>query len=320
VFSPPVDWSTVISTPTFRTQPPLHLITCISWSPVISFWKNRYYMTDSTDHYTSTKLTWRPISSVNNLDAHPDSYPPHRKEDSSPRIMNEACKETRKMTLWEKIYKKYEFPRKFLHVSVGFLTLYLDYIGMRPSQITPLLIAIFIPVFFADLIRFKSRRFNRLYQHVLGFLMRDDEKLGWNGTLSYIIGLWTVLSFFPRDIAIVSILLLSWCDTAASTLGRKFGRNGPFLRKGKSLVGSLSAVVIGCAAAYLYWVIIAVDESTTWNRFQSHLSVVQLCSITGLIAGISEAVDIYKLDDNVVLPIVSASLLWLILDVCGLGK
>ena len=54
-----------------------------------------------------------------------------------------------------------------------------------------------------------------------------------------------------QDIAIVSILLLSWSDTAASTFGRLYGRYGPMLRPGKSLIVSLAAMLTGALAAYV---------------------------------------------------------------------
>ena len=118
--------------------------------------------------------------------------------------------------------------------------------------------------------------------------------------------------FFPKDVAVVSILLLSWSDTAASTFGRLYGRNGPFLRPGKSLIGSLAAVVSGAFAAWLFWGVVAEDKthvlggdnsgkssawpSAMWNdslEAEAGFGLVELCVLTGVVAGAAEAIDLW---------------------------
>jgi diacylglycerol kinase (CTP) len=80
----------------------------------------------------------------------------------------------------------------------------------------------------ADLLRFQSPRFERTYERVLGFLMRESEKVlshrtaspnpspkllkfifqnSTNGVVWYILGVNFVLSFYPRDVATVAILM-----------------------------------------------------------------------------------------------------------------
>jgi len=61
------------------------------------------------------------------------------------------------------------------------------------------------------------------------------------------------MRFCPKDIAVMSILLLSWCDTAASTFGRLWGHLTPRVRKGKSLAGSIAACVTGVITAVVWW-------------------------------------------------------------------
>ncbi|KAF8830078.1 hypothetical protein HHX47_DHR2000659 [Lentinula edodes] len=83
----------------------------------------------------------------------------------------------------------WEIPRKLLHSSIDYLRL------TYPS-------------------------FARVYERYLGFLMRESEKKGTNGVIWYIIGVNFALTFYPLDVATVAILILSWADTAASTIGR----------------------------------------------------------------------------------------------------
>lgn len=129
----------------------------------------------------------------------------------------------------------------------------------------------------------------------------------------------------------MSILLLSWSDTAASTFGRLYGKYGPQLREGKSLIGSLAAMATGALAAYIYWGILypryephvpaahfywskhsifdfsfTREGSVSWTKSTSKLSLTELCSLTGLVAGLAEAIDLWGLDDNLVIPVLSA--------------
>ena len=117
---------------------------------------------------------------------------------------------------WNFFVKKWEIPRKTLHVSigntlnlsihefcliwlgVGFVCLYLYKLGYEPRDVAPLLVYIFIPAFFGDVVRFTWPAFNRLWTRVMGPLMRDREKQQWNGVIFYLLGAWTVLSFFPK--------------------------------------------------------------------------------------------------------------------------
>ncbi|BFZ63246.1 Diacylglycerol kinase [Saitoella coloradoensis] len=226
-----------------------------------------------------------------------------------------------KETFWARIARVYELQRKALHSSIGFLALAMYCAGIEASSVTPSLLYSLVPIVAADWLRFHNQKFNNFYISVLGFLMRESERMGWNGVIWYLVGAWTVMHFFPKDIAIVSLLLLSWCDTAASGFGRAWGRYGPSLRPGKSLIGTLSAAAVGSAAGYLFWGVLGTyrddyffpgggsAETLSWNPETSKVSLGGLCAITGIIGAFAEQLDVFGLDDNVVIPIVSACLL-----------
>ncbi|KAK6343191.1 hypothetical protein TWF730_010791 [Orbilia blumenaviensis] len=229
---------------------------------------------------------------------------------------------------FRQLVHRHEVPRKVLHVSIGFLVLHLYKTGVQPANLTPGIGYALVPIVSADILRFVSPSFNWLYIRVLGALMRESEFSGWNGVIWYMIGTWTVLAVFPKDIATLSILLLSWCDTAASTFGRLFGRYTPQIRKGKSFAGSLAAFVVGSAAtAYFYGKL--VPDAPIWADDpipavsyigQLRLPVVGevggsialgiVSVVTGLIGSVSELTDVWGLDDNVVIPVLSAAGIW----------
>jgi len=74
-------------------------------------------------------------------------------------------------------------------VSIGFLTLWLYTIGVSLSQVTPVLVAMFVVIGSCDLIRFKYPEFNKLYVQAVGFLMREKEVKTFNGVIWYLLGI-----------------------------------------------------------------------------------------------------------------------------------
>lgn len=166
--------------------------------------------------------------------------------------------------------------------------------------------------------------------------MRESEvNEKYNGVIWYLLGAWAVLRFLPKDVSVMAILLLSWCDTAASTIGRLYGRYTPRIRKGKSLAGSAAAAVVGVLTAGFFWGWFVprywgfeddfmfkgelalpgvIREAVGWKDGQGTiggwvaLGVVSLWS--GFIASASEVVDIFGWDDNVTIPVLSGLGLW----------
>ncbi|KAI8668776.1 hypothetical protein NCS57_00690300 [Fusarium keratoplasticum] len=232
---------------------------------------------------------------------------------------------------------KHEVPRKVLHVSIGFFVIWLYVTGTQTTSVTPWLMSALIPITTVDWLRHRYASFNRFYVKVLGALMRESEYNGWNGVIFYLLGAWIVLYSFPKDVGIMSVLLLSWCDTAASTFGRLWGRYTPRIRRGKSLAGSIAAFLVGVGTSYFFygWLVPTIgpfpgDENF---MFQGVLSLPKtICeavgvsrgqaSITGalalgamslwsgFVASASEAVDIFGWDDNLTIPVLSGIGIW----------
>lgn len=242
----------------------------------------------------------------------------------------------------------WEVPRKVLHSSIGFLTLYLYYSNRSPRPIVVnlgiALVAVIAP---ADVIRLHSSRFERIYERCLGFLMRESEKKSTNGVIWYILGVVIVLALFPLDIAVVSILILSWADTNASTFGRLWGRKTralprsflglPFAPR-KSLAGFVAASLTGSLTAVTFWGWFAPlanrpEVSWTWDDgFSAPFSTgdyafgyvetqnplnfggwggLGIIGISaGLVSGVAEALDLGSVDDNLSLPVISGACLY----------
>ncbi|KAL9622380.1 MAG: hypothetical protein Q9160_003223 [Pyrenula sp. 1 TL-2023] len=234
---------------------------------------------------------------------------------------------------------KHEIPRKVLHVSIGFFTLYCYISGIQTGSITPYLLSALLPIAGTDYLRHHSQRINRFYIRCLGALMRETEVDGYNGVIWYLLGAYLGLRLFPKDVGVMSVLLLSWCDTAASTVGRLYGRYTLRLRKGKSLAGTLAAFFVGAATAAFFWGWLAprvgsfpsdppdaymftgrlglpepINKALGWGKNEGSISgaaaLVVMSAVTGLVASLAELVDLWGWDDNLTIPVLSAGGIW----------
>ncbi|KAK8159521.1 hypothetical protein IWX90DRAFT_417468 [Phyllosticta citrichinensis] len=250
---------------------------------------------------------------------------------------------------WRSFIHRHEIPRKILHTSIGFLTLGLYTSATQPTSIHPILFGLLIPIATVDFLRHRFNSLNRFYIRCLGALMRESEVDGWNGVIWYLLGTWTALRWFPKDVGVMAVLLLSWCDTAASTAGRRWGKYTPQIRRGKSLAGSLAALLTGVVTASLFYGWIAprvqagepgVDSGDFAFAFQGRLGLPAavkgalglgeeqgsiggglalgaMSLVSGVVASASEAVDIFGWDDNVTIPVLCACGLWGFLKIFG---
>jgi diacylglycerol kinase (CTP) len=254
-------------------------------------------------------------------------------------------------TRYRNFIHRHEIPRKLLHVSIGFLTLHLYSRGVQTHQITPWLLSALVPIAATDIIRLRSETFNKFYIRCLGSLMRETEVSGYNGVIWYLLGAYSVLRFFPKDVAVMGVLLLSWCDTAASTFGRLYGRRTFQLRKGKSFAGTLAAWVVGVVTAAAFWGWFVPHVGTFPNdpegafMFTGRLNLLPdsirgllgwtaashsscgvisgplalgvMSIVSGIVAAGSEFVDLFSWDDNFTIPVLSGIGLWGFLKVFG---
>ncbi|KAJ9118048.1 hypothetical protein QFC24_006320 [Naganishia onofrii] len=239
----------------------------------------------------------------------------------------------------------WEVPRKTLHASIGFLVLYLY--NTQPDSVWPLiriLAATCVVVYLTDLLRFRSQTIASWYNYLLGALMRESEKTTVNGVVWYLIGVTWTLAVYPRDVAVIAIMTLSWSDTAASTVGRLIGRYSsplpsyvpliPFLHfaKRKSLAGYLAAALTGfCICLGFWWNgrhegwqphagdagwwFLDFQGSETGHGFGrinvagKPLGLWLSALVLGFGGATVEAIDV-KLDDNLTLPIGTGALMW----------
>lgn len=245
---------------------------------------------------------------------------------------------------WRTFVHKHEVPRKLLHLSIGFLVLWLYASGTQTTAVTPWLAGLLAPIATADYVRHVNPAFNRFYTRVLGAFMRESEVAGWNGVVFYLLGALLALGGLPKDVGVMAVLLLSWCDTAASTFGRLYGRYTPRIRRGKSLAGSAAAFLVGVVTAWGFWGWLAPtigpmpgDEGFMFKgtlglpraaadalglggeaaTVSGGVALGLMSLWSGFAAAASEVVDVFGWDDNLTIPVLSGLGIWGFLKVFG---
>lgn len=201
----------------------------------------------------------------------------------------------------------------------GILTLILNHLD--PPTIRPLLVVLtssLAAVLTADFFRLNFPFFAEFWESYLGFLMRESERNKINGVVWYLVGVITVLSLYPREVAVVSILTfvplsalliselelmqnrLSWSDTTASTIGRLWGPHTPPLpahfpgiktlrfAPRKSLAGFLAATFTGILICVGFW---WKGSAGRWSVLDEHAGwgLIVTAMVVGLGGAVAEA-------------------------------
>lgn len=216
--------------------------------------------------------------------------------------------------------RKHEIPRKAFHSLQGFLTLYLYVAGVKPVQVAKVLWVLLAATAGFEVVRLRSRAVNRCAYRLVKDVMRPEEYDSVNGIVYFLAGVALNMTFASKDIATVTTLLLSWADTAASTVGRAYGRYTPQVCKGKSVAGCLASAVTGYLVCLLFYGYVVpacgpVNEAgdLAWTARSSQMSLHTFALAMGLVTSASEAIDLPGLDDNLTIPVGSAlALSWLI--------
>ncbi|CAH6720661.1 CTP-dependent diacylglycerol kinase 1 [[Candida] jaroonii] len=212
---------------------------------------------------------------------------------------------------------KHEIIRKVFHSSIGLITLWLYTLGVKKDQLVVPLGLLFLGVFTNDYIRLHNPSINKIVVEKMWFIIRESEINSYNGILSYLAGLFIVFSILPKDMAVMSVLLLSWADTAASTFGRKFGKYTFQISHGKSFAGALASFFTGIFSSYLLYGYFIPQfnhvngpQDIFWKPETSKLDLHVYSILCGLIASISEFINLFNLDDNFTIPVLSGFFLY----------
>jgi len=187
--------------------------------------------------------------------------------------------------------------RKLYHLTMGLICFCLYAFIFTKSQALIVLLIVGGSVVIFDFIRLRNKNLNNFTLSFFGSLMRREELKNITGHSFYVLGLLILVIFFPKQIALLSLLYLAVGDPAASIFGTLFGRHKIF--GSKSLEGALANFVFSFMVTFVVSITI----------FKMPLFTAPFFALAGsIISVISELLPL-PINDNFTIPVISALLL-----------
>ncbi len=188
---------------------------------------------------------------------------------------------------------RFEIRRQIFHICLGLIIVILLTNNILNSLI------LFLILIAGILISILSRKFKI---PIIYFFLKIFERKGvlkrfpGKGTISFLVGCLLVLQLFERDIALASIMILTFGDSVSHLFGLHFGRKKHPLNCLKSIEGNIAGGITGFLGAMF---------------FISPLPAL-LASFGAMTA---EAIELKMndkiIDDNIIVPLVAGTIIYL---------
>ncbi|MBI2604834.1 MAG: hypothetical protein HYW49_02015 [Deltaproteobacteria bacterium] len=178
------------------------------------------------------------------------------------------------------------------------ITIYMS--GVSQVTVVRVLSAIFLGSVATEYLRLRHPSLNAVCVRMMGFFMRTHEVKSVSGMPYYAASCLLAIAIFPRDVAILSLLFLTFGDPVASLVGILFRERSIPILKGKSFHGTAAAYIVCALATWLYL------KSTGMHG----LSLIRMTLLGGFAGALAELLPL-DIDDNFTIPLVSGLILWL---------
>jgi diacylglycerol kinase (CTP) len=208
---------------------------------------------------------------------------------------------------------EYHWPRRLFHMISGVLVVILSFLVTDKKDLILILVLGTLFELSFEYLRLYWKPMGHFVARVMGNLMRSGEELRLSGIPYYALGVTLSFLLFPRPIAILAVLFLAFGDPVASIAARYFKSQGQCreILPDRSWAGTLSAASICFLICF----------GMSFILFDQHLFQVGerllFAAVGGFCAAIGESLPL-RTDDNLSLPLVSGSLLWLYASFTGL--
>ena len=197
---------------------------------------------------------------------------------------------------------KRELARKFVHFLAVFILLIYFVVGEMFSRQIALLILVLILIIFLELEYFRLEIGLKipLLNSIWKYVRRDKEKNKLGGDVFFLIGAILVLSIFDLRIAVTAILMTIFGDLSAALIGKRFGRHYLSCLEERAWEGILAEFFVNIVIGFFVFF---------WMNFSSaflfsNLSTWFIIFVMAVTATFVETL-IYKMDDNLLIPIFS---------------
>ncbi|MDC1174805.1 SEC59/DGK1/VTE5 family protein [Bacteriovoracaceae bacterium] len=197
--------------------------------------------------------------------------------------------------------KDLQIPRRLFHMSMG-ITVGLVYQFLLTHSRAIYILGFFACVVYVlEQIRINYPELSSNISIINKYLFRAEEQLKESAGVPYVMGLLLTLITFPKVVALIAIYTLAVADPLSAIFGIRFGKTR--IVKNKSLEGSL--------AFFTSTFIISFSVLAWWTSLESGMvgSVVLTSFLTSFIVSSFEMIPL-RIDDNLTIPLFTASILW----------
>ena len=195
-----------------------------------------------------------------------------------------------------------QWRRKIFHTFNGLFGLWLwGYSGLSEFAVIMILATFLSFAIGTEILRRVYPPYNEMVLKMVGSMMRERERTQISSATWYMAAIMILFLFFPKVVGILALWYVAMGDTFAGIIGTRYGRHK--LSTHLSVEGSLAAFTV-CFVGTLFFARFGFD---TFILTGSKLWIFSLCG--GMIGAAAEA-SFKKIDDNLVIPLVSAPLLW----------
>lgn len=204
----------------------------------------------------------------------------------------------------------YQLRRKVQHTSTGLVICAGMELVKEPLYVQIALGAGCLFLLLGHFIRLTFPAFNRWFIRSMGSLMRPHEETQLPGAFYFLCGNFACSLLFHRALCILALLAASIVDPIAGLVGKMYGGGAHAssrLSNGKSLIGAVAGAataVLSCALWHALW-----DENN-----ENGMRAMDLWLLTGLSGALIEVLPWprrFLLDDNFMIPVGTAAVLWL---------
>ncbi|MBI2981233.1 MAG: hypothetical protein HYY44_02855 [Deltaproteobacteria bacterium] len=200
--------------------------------------------------------------------------------------------------------KVIQWRRKLTHATMGLSFLYLFVFSGWPKAVVWGITAPFIFwAFGLETLRHLNPSVNRWVIRFFGSIMREGENEKINAAIFYIFSIGVVYFIFPIEVAALTLLFIAVGDPVAGIVGTLWG--GHRISSHVSWEGAISCFLVCAALAALAAGRLFPDPIGGW-------SLVAFSVLSGIVGAAAEA-SFKRLDDNLVMPLLSAPALWLLM-------
>ncbi len=189
-----------------------------------------------------------------------------------------------------------EIPRKLFHLTN--LAIPVIYYFIPKSTALTILIPLTAAFIIVDILRYYHQPTARLFNTFFGFLLRNSERdqnnLRLNGATFVLISAAICIVIFPKLLAIIGLVTLTFADGAAAIFGKLYGKRKFF---DKSFEGSLAFFIAAC-------IVVLVTP-----KYNYEISEYLIGFIAAAIGAVAEAASGFL--DNIAIPVSVATVLWI---------